>query len=181
MALALGLIGVTIYPLGQILSSDPTSYSVGDDVPAAMAMAAAEHGDDGYIEEEQDREVSAMGAAEHAHGKATVDPNAPIVHLFALEFGYTPGDFEVEAGHAFTIMFHNEGRIEHDVTIEGAEGQGGIHLRPGEDGMATFELHEPGTYTYYCGVPGHREAGMFGTLVVEADGHGDDDGHEDGT
>ena len=25
----------------------------------------------------------------------------------------------------------------------------------------------PGTYEYYCNVPGHKEAGMVGTLIVE--------------
>ena len=33
--------------------------------------------------------------------------------------------------------------------------QGGIHL------------HEPGTYKFWCSVPGHRAEGMRGTIVVE--------------
>ena len=114
-------------------------------------------------------EAAGTGTAAHAHDEATVDLDAPIVHLFGSEFDFNPVDLEVKAGHAFTIMFRNEGLIEHAVTIEGEEGQGGIHLQPGEQGMATFELHEPGTYIFYCGVPGHRDAGMVGTLVVDAD------------
>ena len=30
-----------------------------------------------------------------------------------------------------------------------------------------LRVHEPGTYQYYSTVPGHREAGMVGTLTID--------------
>ncbi len=132
--------------------------------------------------DEEAHEEASTEADEHAHEAGTVDPDAPVTHVIGNEFGYSPVSFSIEAGHAFTVMLHNEGALEHDITIEGFEEMGGIHLIAGEDGMNTFAIEEPGEYTYYCTVPGHREAGMTGTLVIAADDHDDEaaEDHEDG-
>ena len=157
------------------------------DDSAVVATALAEHDltpHAGTIEE--DHEEADTEASEHAHAMGSVDADAPVVHFFASEFGYETATTEVEAGHGFTIMLHNDGVLEHDITFEGLEDQGGIHLQPGEDSMATFTINEPGEYTYYCTVPGHREAGMTGLLTVVADDHGaelaeatHEDGHDE--
>ncbi len=41
-----------------------------------------------------------------------------------------------------------------------------VHVDPGETATGSFTIDEPGTYTVYCAVPGHREAGQEATLVV---------------
>ena len=140
------------------------------------------HIDDVHDEPDEEAHLESESAADdHPHGEGMVDPDAPLMHVIGHEFGYSPETFIVEAGHPFTIMLHNEGALEHDITIEGFEEMGGIHLIPGEDGMNTFMLDEPGEYTYYCTVPGHKAAGMTGTLVVAADDHGDEgEEHEEG-
>lgn len=67
-----------------------------------------------------------------------------------------------------TIDFNNPSSIPHDVKIEaeGGEELGGTETIAQEEESATLEL-PPGTYKFFCSVPGHREAGMEGTLVVK--------------
>lgn len=55
----------------------------------------------------------------------------------------------------------------HTVVIEGVGSEEPIvEASGGETGTGTVTL-EAGTYTFFCDVPGHREAGMEGTLEVE--------------
>jgi plastocyanin len=82
----------------------------------------------------------------------------------ALEF--TTTELTANAGKV-TIDFKNPSPIPHDVVIEeNGENLGGTQeVAEGEE-SATVDL-KPGTYTFYCSVPGHREAGMEGTLTVK--------------
>ena len=64
-----------------------------------------------------------------------------------------------------TFPLTNESAVPHDVAVEGAEGAS----EEVTDGASTeFTVDLPaGTYEYYCTVPGHRQAGMVGTLTVK--------------
>jgi plastocyanin len=65
-----------------------------------------------------------------------------------------------------TITMANASPVEHDVAIE----QGGKTLgatAPFSGGSRTLTLNlKPGTYTFFCTVPGHRRLGMEGTMKV---------------
>jgi plastocyanin len=67
-----------------------------------------------------------------------------------------------------TINFENAQALQHDVVVEDASGNelGGTDLVSSGSAEATVEL-QPGTFTFYCDVPGHREGGMEGTLTVK--------------
>ena len=83
------------------------------------------------------------------------------------ELAYTTTEASAKAGKV-TIDFNNPQGLTHDVAIEdsGGETVGKTDLIAGEETSTTVDL-KPGEYTFYCSVPGHREAGMEGTLTVK--------------
>ena len=65
-----------------------------------------------------------------------------------------------------TINFDNPSPIDHDVTIaEGSKKLGGTKTVAQGKVSAVVDL-QPGSYTFYCSVDGHRQAGMQGQLTV---------------
>jgi len=83
------------------------------------------------------------------------------------QLAFTTTEATAKAGQG-TIDFTNPQALPHDVKIEskGGEEIGGTETVAEGSDSATVNL-KPGTYTFYCSVPGHREAGMEGTLVVK--------------
>ena len=67
-----------------------------------------------------------------------------------------------------TVNFTNPASISHDVVLEDSSGQqvGRTNLISQSHASFTADL-KPGTYTYFCDVPGHEQAGMKGTLTVK--------------
>jgi plastocyanin len=67
-----------------------------------------------------------------------------------------------------TIDFTNHSPLDHNVTIANAQGKvlGATPTFTGGTKTLTLDL-PPGTYTFYCSVPGHEMAGMKGTLTVK--------------
>jgi plastocyanin len=80
---------------------------------------------------------------------------------------YTTTEASAKAGK-ITIDFTNSSPVPHDVTIEGSGGETLAQTEVFAEGSeSTTGNLKPGTYTFYCSVPGHREAGMEGTLSVK--------------
>jgi plastocyanin len=91
--------------------------------------------------------------------KFEADPNG--------ELAYTSTSETAKAGKV-TVEFKNPQALTHDVAIEDSSGKevGATELVASGSDTTTVDL-KPGTYTYFCTVPGHREAGMEGTLTVK--------------
>jgi plastocyanin len=89
--------------------------------------------------------------------KISADPSG------ALKYEQT--DVSATAG-SITIDFTNMSSVPHDVTIEGNGASGATDQITDSTTSTTVDL-DPGTYTFFCSVDGHRAAGMEGTLTVK--------------
>jgi nitrite reductase (NO-forming) len=86
------------------------------------------------------------------------------ISLTATEFKFNPGSMQLPAGKKVSITLVNMGAVEHDITVDAL----GVKLQTavGKTASGEFTLDKPGTYDFYCSIPGHKEAGMRGTLSV---------------
>ena len=125
--------------------------------------------------------LSACGGASQPSTEITLD---------ASDFSYSPVSVTVPAGESVLLTLKNSGAVEHDFVIEkidvksvlkkdsgsqahhahGEEMNVDLHIsaQPGDTSVLEFTVSEPGKYTFFCSVAGHKEAGMLGELVVTA-------------
>jgi plastocyanin len=80
---------------------------------------------------------------------------------------YNTTSLTAKAG-GVSIAFKNSSPIGHNVTVESSSGASEGATPTFTGGSKTLKLNlKPGTYKFYCSVPGHRMAGMEGTLTVK--------------
>jgi plastocyanin len=80
---------------------------------------------------------------------------------------YNTASLTAKAG-TVSIDFTNMSSLPHNVTVASPSGSavGATPTFSGASKTLTLNL-KPGTYKFYCSVPGHRQAGMEGTLTVQ--------------
>ena len=130
--------------------------------------------------------------AEHGEPEANayleVAPKDALYLVEMSSFAFAPDLLEVNAGEVLEIAIQNVDPTLHDFTIDEIDADvhvsylGGtgehVHADPQTEaqvhfalteagtGVVHLKIHEPGEYVFYCTVPGHRQAGMEGTLIV---------------
>lgn len=116
------------------------------------------------------------GAPIASYQQATIIPqpaagrpaaSATQLGLIAKEFLFDPKDFTVGTGEIVFVV-KNQGAIEHNLVLEVPGGKTVAQIaiiEPGQTTRVTATL-PAGTYTLYCSLPGHRDAGMAATLRV---------------
>jgi plastocyanin/predicted small secreted protein len=93
-----------------------------------------------------------------------VAPGARRIELSGRSYAFDPPEITVRAGEDVAIVL-TATDIEHDFTVDDLE----AHVSAGaaETAEGGLRADHPGSYSYYCSVEGHRDAGMEGTLIVE--------------
>ena len=108
-------------------------------------------------------------ASRRSGGAAQAGPPVAL-DVVATEFKFQPAELKMDAPGELTITLQNKGVVEHDLTIEGVPGK--AYAKAGGTGKGVFKITRAGTYTFFCSIPGHKDAGMKGTLVVGSAGAG---------
>lgn len=122
----------------------------------SLAMVVAACGDDGGDGDEH--------GAGHGESSAVAE-GARAIAVRATSFEFDPPTITAEVGEDLAIELSAEDP-EHDFVIDELD----AHVSAGAGATETGGFNtgdEAGTYTYYCSMAGHREAGMVGELIVE--------------
>ncbi len=134
---------------------------------ALFTLAACGGDDDGDVAagdgdtEDTTETTESTGADGDGDGASDAD-----VSVIAEDIDFPQKQFEAPAGEV-TIAYENQGQIRHTLVIEDVEGWEKLEVdESGAVASGSIDL-EPGEYTLFCDVSGHREAGMEATLTVE--------------
>ena len=125
-----------------------------------------------------DEAGTAAAVAQTADVLAGSTPQSTL-SLKARDIAFDRDELEAAAGEVFVIVLENTGVLLHDFTIDeiaadvsavGQQrpGRSDVHVPLKRDARKRLLLRVtgPGEYSFYCSVPGHRQSGMEGTLIV---------------
>jgi len=149
-------------------ASAATQSTAAETTPAPAETAPAE-----TTPAEAPKPAETTSATPTATTGTPAPPSSPAAKTTKLALAADPGGqlaydtrtLTAKAG-TVSIVMANSSPVEHDVAIaEGSKVLGQVPTFVGGSKTLTLSL-KPGTYTFYCTVPGHRQAGMEGKLTV---------------
>lgn len=153
----------------QILYPNRLANSAGIKMPAKLVSGQDAHDVAAYVASvsaKPGKDTGRLATAVKAAGGGTAVEKDGVLSIPADPGGqlaYAAAKATGTAGPV-TVEMPNESGTQHDIVIDGL-GRGEVV----STGTSSFKasLDAGKTYTYYCSVPGHRQAGMEGTLTVK--------------
>lgn len=106
--------------------------------------------------------IAACGPGTSSSGGGAGDVN---VTINATEFKYDPNTITASAGQKVNVTLVNKGAVKHTFVL--TEANVTITADVGQTATGSFTAPAAGTYTFWCDQPGHKDAGMTGTLTVK--------------
>jgi len=88
----------------------------------------------------------------------------PTVTIEAHDIYFNPKAIKAPAGK-LEIHYVEDGSQQHTLVIQGVKGFK-LEVGPSTSSASATVTLAPGSYTYYCTIPGHRAQGMQGTITV---------------
>ena len=98
--------------------------------------------------------------------------SAPLdVKVVATDLKFTPPTIQAKVGQPLKVVLENKGVIEHDLSFPTTKADKAANTlkvvaKPGQSATLEFTPTAAGTFEYVCTIPGHKEAGMKGTINV---------------
>ena len=141
--------------------------------------------------------LASPGAPGHSHGHASFsagqpgDPKKPArIVLVTMREGdgkmmFIPERVEVKRGEQVRFMLTNSGELDHEFVLASTEENlkhaeemkknpemehddpNAKRVAPKKKSELVWRFTKAGTFEYGCLIPGHREAGMTGAIIVK--------------
>ncbi len=156
----------------HLSADDESSWRISTVPLLALALGAIALGGCGGSKSSSSATTAAPETTAPAATSSTAAPSSGVSALSLAadpkgELKYNTTSLTAKAG-SVAVTFTNDAPLQHNVTVESSSGStvGATPSFQGGSKVLTLNL-KPGTYKFYCSVPGHRQAGMEGTLVVK--------------
>lgn len=104
-------------------------------------------------------------ADEHIVDLTGVDSDVKEVEVTSRGLSFDVEEIRVNVGDTVRVTYVNGGG-RHDWVLDEFDGAQTEIISGGNEQTIEFVAAEAGSFEFYCSVPGHRQAGMFGRFVV---------------
>lgn len=103
---------------------------------------------------------------------AAMPAGDPVTVTAVKGFRFKSDTIHATAGKPLTIVFKNEALMSHNLTIYATPAGKTVlahtpTIQRGKQATITFPAQKAGVYPFWCTVPGHKQAGMIGKVVVK--------------
>jgi len=80
--------------------------------------------------------------------------------------GQANPQLHAKAGQVIEVVLTNGDNILHNITLPDFDQVSRDVTKLGDETRLMFQVTKDGTFEYFCGVPGHKQAGMLGKLMI---------------